>query len=332
MGQKIKLKEALKRQRKKDKKSKKKKKKKRKKKKKKKRKDTDSDTDSSEDSESESESSSDSDSSSNSDSDSDESVDEEKEILEVDFDESEIEIDALKWIENEKKFKAKTKSLKKNKFKFVIDGLKDEWPHIVRIRGRNESGWGKYCKLIKFQTNKLVIDSKILTNKQKIKLMQWAPKGMRRRWKRIYRASKDGFAAATFHQKCDGKGPTLIVIQSNLGNVFGGYTEMPWASSGSYKFDANAFVCVLSSKINKRQKPTKWGVKTSNKNSVHHSASYGWTQGGGHDIYLCNNCNTTNSSYSNLGNSYTAPADKNLLAGAYNFKVVEYEVYHLVKK
>merc|ERR1712228_629403 len=205
---KIKLKDALKKQRKKS------KKKKKRKKKRKKRKDTDSDSDSSSDSESESDSdsdsdsdsSTDSDSSSNSDSDSNESDEEEKEVDVEDFDESLIDIDALKWIANEKKFKVKAKSLKRNKFKFVIEELKDEWPHIIRIRGRNESGWGKYCKLIQFQT------------------------------------------------KCDGKGPTLIVIKSTIGNIFGGYTELPWASSGSYKRDNNAFVYVLQSKTNKRQK------------------------------------------------------------------------------
>merc|ERR1712228_263803 len=314
--------------------------KKKRKKKKKKRKDTDSDSDSSSDSESESDSdsdsdsdsSTDSDSSSNSDSDSNESDEEEKEVDVEDFDESLIDIDALKWIANEKKFKVKAKSLKRNKFKFVIEELKDEWPHIIRIRGRNESGWGKYCKLIKFQTNKLVIDSKILSNKQKLTLMQWAPKGTKRRWKRICRGTKDGFAAHQFHTKCDGKGPTLIVIKSTIGNIFGGYTELPWASSGSYKRDNNAFVYVLQSKTNKRQKATKWGVKPSNNNSVYHDSGYGWTQGGGHDFYLCNNCNTVNSSYSNLGSSYQAPSDKNMLAGSYNFKVTEFEVFHLVKK
>merc|ERR1712228_828848 len=266
--------------------------KKKRKKKKKKRKDTDSDSDSSSDSESESDSdsdsdsdsSTDSDSSSNSDSDSNESDEEEKEVDVEDFDENLIDIDALKWIANEKKFKVKAKSLKRNKFKFVIEELKDEWPHIIRIRGRNESGWGKYCKLIQFQT------------------------------------------------KCDGKGPTLIVIKSTIGNIFGGYTELPWASSGSYKRDNNAFVYVLQSKTNKRQKATKWGVKPSNNNSVYHNSGYGWTQGGGHDFYLCNNCNTVNSSYSNLGSSYQAPSDKNMLAGSYNFKVTEFEVFHLVKK
>ena len=197
---KIKLKDALKKERKKNKKSKKKKKKKRRKRKSKRKRrrdsDSESDSDASSNSESESESESDSDSasssddsdssSSNSESDSNDSDDDDDEKgVNEEFDENEIDIDALKWIGgNDKKstFKVKAKSLKKNKFKIVIEDLKDEWPYVVRICGRNESGWGKFCKPIKFQTNKLVIDSKILSNKQKVKLMQWTPKGKKRRW------------------------------------------------------------------------------------------------------------------------------------------------------
>merc|ERR1712154_139735 len=131
----------------------------------------------------------------------------------------------------------------------------DEWPYIVRIRGRNESGFGKWSKILKFQTVKLIIDSKILNNKQKRHLMKLVPSGMKRRWKNIYRASKHGFAAYSFHQKVDNKGPTVIVIRSSIGNIFGGYTSIPWQSSGSYKFDADAFIYILKSAQRKHQKP-----------------------------------------------------------------------------
>ena len=46
----------------------------------------------------------------------------------------------------------------------------------------------------------------------------------RSRFALIYRASRDGLAAATFHANCDNKGPTVTVIKSG-NNIFGGYTE-----------------------------------------------------------------------------------------------------------
>ena len=46
----------------------------------------------------------------------------------------------------------------------------------------------------------------------------------------IYRGSEDGFTAAVFHSKCDQKGPTLIIIKSEFGKIFGGFTDIDWNS------------------------------------------------------------------------------------------------------
>ena len=46
----------------------------------------------------------------------------------------------------------------------------------------------------------------------------------------IYRGSEDGFTAAVFHKKCDQKGPTLIIIKSDKGKIFGGFTDIDWNS------------------------------------------------------------------------------------------------------
>ncbi len=42
--------------------------------------------------------------------------------------------------------------------------------------------------------------------------------------KRLYQASVDTFAAAKFHELCDGKGPTLTLIKTTANHIFGGYT------------------------------------------------------------------------------------------------------------
>ena len=41
--------------------------------------------------------------------------------------------------------------------------------------------------------------------------------------KRIFFGSKHGFTAEKFHERCDGKGETIAVIQSELNQVFGVY-------------------------------------------------------------------------------------------------------------
>ena len=56
--------------------------------------------------------------------------------------------------------------------------------------------------------------------------------------------------------------------------------------------------------------------------------------GGGHDLYLSDNCNTNNSSTANLPYSYGKNQGGNFisLAGSYNFVVDEIEVFEVIYK
>jgi len=46
-------------------------------------------------------------------------------------------------------------------------------------------------------------------------------------WMLSYRASTHGWAASTFHSRCDGKNHTITIIKNGQ-YVFGGYTDIPW--------------------------------------------------------------------------------------------------------
>ena len=48
----------------------------------------------------------------------------------------------------------------------------------------------------------------------------------------IYRASEHEYTGESFHECCDNKGPTLIVIKSSGGWIFGGYTTQSWSGDG----------------------------------------------------------------------------------------------------
>ena len=48
------------------------------------------------------------------------------------------------------------------------------------------------------------------------------------KWRLLYRASEHGYTVKSFHEYCDDKGPTLIVIKSSGGWIFGGYTTQSW--------------------------------------------------------------------------------------------------------
>lgn len=44
----------------------------------------------------------------------------------------------------------------------------------------------------------------------------------------LYRASRDGLTAEAFHERCDGHAPTLTIVKSEGGFIFGGYTQEAW--------------------------------------------------------------------------------------------------------
>jgi hypothetical protein len=177
--------------------------------------------------------------------------------------------------------------------------------------------------------------SNLLDNKTSWLLKRWLPYS-KKGWEIIYRASKDGFGAATFHSKCDNQGPTVTIIQSEAGNVFGGYNPTHWSQSGSYSFDQNSFIFVLQSK---KGKPSKFDNFGTDRNSTYNCAGYGPTWGGGHDLYVCDNSNTNTSSYCNSSYSFKIPGEvygsttaQSVLAGSYNYKTKEIEVFRKVKE
>ena len=54
-------------------------------------------------------------------------------------------------------------------------------------------------------------------------------------WRLIYRASEHGYTAKSFHECCDDvNGPTLVIIKSSEGWIFGGYTTQSWSGGGIY--------------------------------------------------------------------------------------------------
>ena len=78
-------------------------------------------------------------------------------------------------------------------------------------------------------------ESEILTNDEHQSVLKsWLPPHFGK-WRLLFRASRDGFAAETFHSKCDNKGPTVTIVKSG-NNIFGGFTEVPWTSKFTERF------------------------------------------------------------------------------------------------
>jgi len=143
----------------------------------------------------------------------------------------------------------------------------------------------------------------------------------------LFRGSKDGYSAITFHSKCNGKGPIIMVMISHIGEIFGGYTSVSLSSSGSNITDSSAFLFSLSKKA-------KFNVNPSyTVNAVFdHASSYFIQFGGNPDLRISDNCNQNNSSYSNCATYFQYPAGINaesFLAGSQNFCIHEIEVFQV---
>ena len=175
-------------------------------------------------------------------------------------------------------------------------------------------------------------DSVIINKKLAKELIKLCDFSLNDKWVLIYRGSTHGFGSQDFHKHCDGYAKTITLVKSNM-FIFGGYTSASWEETDQYKSDSKSF---LFSLVNKDNKPLKMKCQNVN-NSIYCSSTSSAVFGGGHDLYISNNSNSNTTSYSNLGHSYEHPKHKydtsevsSFLAGCFNFKVNEIEIYYKI--
>ena len=104
--------------------------------------------------------------------------------------------------------------------------------------------------------------SQVLTLDYEEKLLDFIGGDRSQPWRLIYRATEHGFNARDFHDHCDSLSPTLSIIQTDFGNVFGGYTTVPWSSAmqRTDRADPEAFLFTLRNNVG--VPPTKFPVAT----------------------------------------------------------------------
>eukprot|EP01132_Coremiostelium_polycephalum_P008090 gene8090-9956_t len=207
----------------------------------------------------------------------------------------------------------------KNTFFIDRDGeliLPDRESHKIELMKEiNFYCLNEYLESIK-ESKKERVNQELFT-----KINEWGGFQSNQKWKSIYQASKDGFSASTFHQKCNNKGPTITIIWSKTGNIFGGYTSLKWDSSNIFQNDPQSFLFLLKNNMNQSM---KFPYISSNLMRLHGSCGLSF----GSDLYICDNSNTINSSCTNLGTSYlNTTDDPYILTGLYNFLVNEIQVY-----
>ena len=137
----------------------------------------------------------------------------------------------------------------------------------------------------------------------------------------LFKASRNGYSSSNFHSKCDGKNNTVTLVETLNGRRFGGFTDAQWDQSSSYKTGSNGFIFSLDN--------NEIYYNKDNRYNIYCNSSYGPTFGGGNDFYICDSCNSSNSSGDNSGHSYETNGKQYALAGSNNFLVRDYEVFQL---
>src|SRR5436305_744728 len=104
----------------------------------------------------------------------------------------------------------------------------------------------------------------------------------------LYRASKDGNNTATFHEKCDNKGATVVIVKiPNSEKIIGGYNPLFWDSSSGWKSANDSFIFSFTDRNNLQS--AKVGYCNQNQKAIYCSSSYGPLFGDDHDLRCDNN-------------------------------------------
>ena len=152
----------------------------------------------------------------------------------------------------------------------------------------------------------------------------------------LYRGSRDGFTAATFHSKCDGKSNTVCVIEDSDGNVFGGFADRPWHCSldtrDFVKSTSSCLFCLRLASVEGRTEAARFDLLPAGSlfGLAHHYRAlciFG-------DKALCiyDQCNDNEESSTCLRRTYShnGCGAHALTGGKENFRVKEVEVYEVV--
>ena len=172
----------------------------------------------------------------------------------------------------------------------------------------------------KLEVNQLY-ESNIITKNEIPLLIGWLPKHPSKIIK-IFDTKQDTHNAGAFHQKCDNKGTTVVLVKTNSNNRFGGYTsESQGRSSEAYAYDSSAFLFSFDTK-------KKYNVNTPNY-AIYCNATFGPTFGNGHDLHISNYGPQNNNNYTN-GMAYPLETIHELNKGTKNFIAEIYEVYQII--
>jgi hypothetical protein len=170
------------------------------------------------------------------------------------------------------------------------------------------------------------------------RLMGWIAETMRSfatkkeelQLKLLFRASRDGWKAQDFHRCCDKQGPTVTVIRSESGHVFGGVTDVSWSSSIGWR-KSNAFLFGLRTHANGSEPVRFLLISGKEDKSTRHETRWGPRFGEGANLCVNRDANAYPSSRQDVGSTFDAGgAGRFPFTGTECFKIADWEVLQII--
>ena len=144
-------------------------------------------------------------------------------------------------------------------------------------------------------------------------------------YKVLFRATRDGFTAKNFHNKCDGYNSTLTLILTNTKELLGGYAKYSWNQNNEYKKGKEGFMFSINNNI----------ITKIKRNNIYCQKDSGPIFGD-FDIVISNNSNLNYESYYNkrifnriIINDTNIGKNDNIKQ---HFSVLDYVVYQVLFK
>ncbi|RIA93820.1 hypothetical protein C1645_873866 [Glomus cerebriforme] len=135
----------------------------------------------------------------------------------------------------------------------------------------------------------------------------------------LYRASRDGNTKVAFHEKCDNKGATIVIIEINSEQIVGGYNPLSWDSSNTYKSTYDSFIFSFQDRYNFQT--AKVGLSYGDAYSIGCHSSHGPMFGNGNGLNFWEG--TWYSGENNFYSKVDLPC---------NFIANNYEVFQVIEK
>ena len=174
----------------------------------------------------------------------------------------------------------------------------------------------------RFKNKNNLIGDIIKTNAQFNIICDWINNEKSFKFKLLYKGTTDGDTIEEFHNKCDNQYPTISIIESTDGQIFGGYTTKSWDKNNLKDIpDPDSFLFNLNN-IKKYPVSNDKGIMS---NYICDFGGKNFRELWVNDQYFSNNGGCSNGNGFNFKNY-------ELSGGKSSFKIKELEIYKVIEE